>query len=86
MSHRMEPMSNVDLINPFSTRTQISCTHLAGRRQLLFLTNCSDDSKLYMICVALKGLSESHRVSWTPGRRGVADVCVCPSEGLSEPT
>ena len=53
MSHRMEPMSNVDLINPFSTRTQISCTHLAGRRQLLFLTNCSDDSKLYMICVAL---------------------------------
>ena len=55
-------------LNPFGTRTQISCTHLAGRRQLLFLTNCSDDSKLYMICVALKGLSESHRVSYHPSK------------------
>ena len=26
---------------------------MAGRRRLLFLTTCSDDSKLYMIIVAL---------------------------------
>ena len=41
---------NVLLLN---TRAMRVTAHLAGRRQLLFLTNCSDDSKLYMICVAL---------------------------------
>ena len=39
--------------NPFRTRTQNGRTHMVGRRRLLFLTTCSDDSKPYMILVAL---------------------------------
>ena len=31
----------------------IGRTHMAGRRRLLSITNCSDDSKPYMILVAL---------------------------------
>ena len=41
------------LLNPFRTRTQHGRMHMAGRRQLLFLTTRSDDSKPYMIRVAL---------------------------------
>ena len=42
--------------NPFRTRTQHGCTHMDGRRRLLFLTTCSDDSKPYMILeVLVKG-------------------------------
>ena len=42
-------------IKTFRTRTQHGCTHIhmTGRRRLLYLTNCWDDSKPYMILVAL---------------------------------
>ena len=40
-------------VNPFGTRMQHSGTHMAGRRWVLCLTTCSDDSKPYMILVAL---------------------------------
>ena len=40
-------------VNPFRTRIQHGRTDMTGRRPLLFLTNCSDDSKPYMIRVAL---------------------------------
>ena len=43
-------------LNPFRTRTQHGRTHMARRRRLQSLTNCSDDSKPYMILVAhIKG-------------------------------
>ena len=43
------------------TRTQHGCMHMAGRRQLLFLTTRSDDSKPYMIRVALvKGFQQKN--------------------------
>ena len=41
------------MLNPFRTRTQHGRMHMAGRRQLLFLTTRLDDSKPYMIRVAL---------------------------------
>ena len=39
--------------NPFKRRSQMGRTNMDGRRRLLFLTTCSDDSKPYMILVAL---------------------------------
>ena len=44
--------------NPYRTPVSYMIQHMAGRRRLLLLTTCSDDSKPYMI---LKALDESYK-------------------------
>ena len=53
-----QPPSGIDLL----TRTELAHrrTSMTGRRQLLFLTTCSDDSKPYMIRVALIKAFQNH--------------------------
>ena len=45
-------------------RTQTAPPNLAGRRRLLFLTMCSDDSKPYIIRKALDESYKNHMAIW----------------------